>query len=149
MTFALSDDEQNGVSIAVNTILRIAFRVGDDEDWSATAAEWWNEQRDEFEGKTAQEMLADAPERVVRRALETMVDERSSQAVGIYVLPTEEGAPPRALFLIEIGPGVKAPVGGAAYLDGAWRYPDGSEVEDELADQITEHAESLGVEWDH
>lgn len=71
------------------------------------------------------------------------------QAVGIYVMPTEEGLPPRAVFITEVLPGMEAPVGGAAYTDGAWRYQDGTEVEQELADAITAHAESLGVEWDH
>ena len=140
MTFSLSDDEQNGVSIAVNTILKIAYRVNDGEDWSATADEWW---------KTRREMLADDPETVVKEALETMVAERSKAAVGIYVLPTEEDKPPRAAFVVEVAPGIQTAVGGAQYTDGAWRYEDGREVEDELADEITAHAESLGVEWDH
>ena len=69
--------------------------------------------------------------------------------VGIYVLPTEEELPPRAVFLQELSPGVQVSIGGAAYVDDAWRYPDGNEVEDDLAQAITEHAESLGVEWEH
>ena len=72
-----------------------------------------------------------------------------AQPISIYVMPTEEDLPPRALFLLEVMPGMQQPVGGAAYTDDAWRYPDGSEVEEELAEAITAHAESLGVEWDH
>jgi hypothetical protein len=73
----------------------------------------------------------------------------SAPPVGIYVLPTEEELPPRAVFLIEVSPGIHAPVGGAAYTDGAWRYENGDEVEEDLGQAITEHAEGLGVEWDH
>lgn len=143
MTFSLSDDEQNGVSIAVNTILKIAYQIDDGEDWSATADEWWKERR---------ARLADDPEGVVNDALETLVTERSraqQPEVGIYVMPTEEGLPPRAAFVMEVVPGIQTAVGGATYKDGAWRYQDGREVEEELAAQITAHAESLGVEWDH
>lgn len=140
MTFSLSDDEQNGVSIAVNTILKFAYRIEDDEDWSAIADEWW---------KTRRELLADDPEAVVMAALETLVTERARPNISIYVMPTEEDQPPRAMFLIEVAPGVTTPIGGAAYTDDAWRFPDGTEVDDELAGQITEHAESLGVEWEH
>lgn len=75
--------------------------------------------------------------------------DRQEQAVGIYVLPTEEDVPPRAVFVVDVAPGFKAAVGGVQYTDNAWRYPDGSEVAEELARAITEHAESLGVEWDH
>jgi hypothetical protein len=71
------------------------------------------------------------------------------QEVGIYVLPSEEGVPPRAAFLGEVAPGVIVAVGGVEYTDGAWRYPNGEEVETELADAITAHAEELGVEWEH
>lgn len=71
------------------------------------------------------------------------------QQVGIYVLPSEEGVPPRAAFIAEISPGVTVAVNGAEYTDGAWRYPNGDEVEEELAEAITTHAEELGVEWDH
>lgn len=146
MTFALNDDEQNGVSIAVNTILKVAFNVGEDEDWSATAAEWWQTPRSEHDGQSAVELLADKPEVVVRMALDAT---RSNQNVAIYVMPTEEGLPPRAVFLVEVFPDVQAPIGGAAYMDSAWRYPNGQEVEEELAQAITQHAEALGVEWEH
>lgn len=147
MTFALSDDEQNGVSIAVNTILKNAFGVGDTEDWSAVADEWWNRPRPEYDGKKAVELLADNPEAVVQLALaELPTNERQ---VGIYVLPTQEDTPPRAAFLIDIAPGVQAAIGGVEYTDDAWRFPDGTAVEDDLAAAITEHAEALGVEWEH
>lgn len=75
--------------------------------------------------------------------------DNNPQMVSIYVLPTEEDMPPRAVFLAEVFPGVQSPIGGAAYIDDAWRYPNGAEVEDELAEMITTHAEELGVEWDH
>lgn len=68
------------------------------------------------------------------------------QMMSIYVLPTEEGLPPRAVFLTEVAPGVQMPVGGVAYTDDAWRDQNGNAVDDELAEAITEHAESLGVE---
>jgi hypothetical protein len=69
--------------------------------------------------------------------------------VGIYVMPTEEDQPPRAAFLLETSPGVTVAVGGVTFIEGAWRYPNGDEVEEELAQAITEHAEELGVEWEH
>lgn len=150
MTFSLNDDEQNGVSIAVNTILKIAYRVEEDEDWSAAADQWWKTPRED--GQSAVEMLADDPGSVVSLALGTLISERyqeASRTFGIYVLPTEDDLPPRAVFLVEVANGVQAPVGGAAYIDDAWRYPDGTEVQDDLAQAITDHAESLGVEWDH
>ena len=149
MTFSLSDDEQNGVSIAANTILKLAYRVGDTDDWSATADQWWSQPRDEHGGKTAVELLADHPETVIQLALDTFVEQHTRSQVGIYVMPTEDDLPPRAAFLIEIAPGIQAAIGGAEYTDDAWRYPDGKEVEEELAQAITEHAEELGVEWDH
>lgn len=71
------------------------------------------------------------------------------QEYGIYVLPTEEDLPPRAMFLTEVMLGIQMPINGAAYVDGAWRYPDGTEVEGDLAAAITAHAEDLGVEWEH
>lgn len=148
MTFSLSDDEQNGVSIAANTILKIAYRVGDTDDWSETANQWWNQPTDE-DGTTRLQLLADNPEAVVEAALQTFVAQRVTPQVGIYVLPTEEDKPPRAAFVVEVAPGMQAAVGGAQYVDDAWRYPDGTEVPEELASAITEHAESLGVEWDH
>lgn len=148
MTFALNSDEQNGVSIAVNTILKSAFNIGETEDWSAVADEWWNTPRAEHDGKAAVELLADSPEVVVGMALDSYKRAKQQQ-VGIYVMPTEEGLPPRAAFLVEIVPGMQAALGGVAYTEGAWRYPNGEEVEEELAQAITEHAEELGVEWDH
>lgn len=151
MTFSLSDDEQNGVSIAVNTILKIAYGVGETEDWSQTADEWWNQPRFDGpeEGRSAVQMLADNPGAVVELALYTLKTETLNRQVGIYVLPSEEGLPPRAAFVVEFAPGVQGALGGVAYIDGAWRFPNGQEVEEELAKAITEHAENLGVEWDH
>jgi hypothetical protein len=73
----------------------------------------------------------------------------SAPPVSIYVLPTEEDLPPRAVFLVEATPGFPTPIGMAAYIEDAWRYPNGTEVEEELATAITEHAEELGVEWEH
>lgn len=69
--------------------------------------------------------------------------------ISIYVLPTEEGQPPRAVFLVDVAPGVHGVIEQVAYVDGAWRHPNGDEVLAEIAESITEHAESLGVEWDH
>ena len=146
MTFSLNEDEQNGVSIAVNTILKVAYRVGETEDWSETASKWWNQPRDD-EGTTAMAMLVDKPEQVVRLAIDTYFEQRAMP--GIYVLPTQEGVPPRAAFVVEVAPGMQAAIGGAEYTEGAWRFPDGTEVPDELSDAITSHAESPGVEWGH
>lgn len=67
------------------------------------------------------------------------------QEFGIYVLETEDNLPPRAVFITAD----RQVIGGAAYINDAWRYADGEEVPEPLADAITEHAESLGVEWDH
>lgn len=78
-----------------------------------------------------------------------MTGNGNQQQMGIYVMPTEEDLPPRAAFLVEMAPGIQTQVGGAAYIDGAWRYQNGEEVDQELADAITAHAESLGVEWEH
>lgn len=71
------------------------------------------------------------------------------KGVSIYVLPTEEGLPPRAVFLTDVAPGIQGVLGQVAYVDDAWRDADGNEVEEEIAQAITAHAESLGVEWDH
>ncbi len=72
--------------------------------------------------------------------------------VSIYVLPTEEGKPPRAL----IGQVVEADGLGEVMVgsnvatwsrdSGTWMM--GAEpVPTELGDAITDHAKSLGVEW--
>jgi hypothetical protein len=62
----------------------------------------------------------------------------------IYVLPTEEGKPPRAL----VGEAVQGALMGVQVEwsgeDGRWKF-DGEPLEDELSEAITEHARSLGV----
>jgi hypothetical protein len=59
--------------------------------------------------------------------------------ISIYVMPTEEGLPPRAL--------VETPFGVTAtrYEGGKWTTEDGDVIE-ELAEVITAHAKELGVE---
>lgn len=68
----------------------------------------------------------------------------------IYVLPTEEGLPPRAvlipLAISEPGEPMVAlglPVA-VAYEDECWRI-DGEPVPEDANEAITQHAESLGV----
>jgi hypothetical protein len=67
----------------------------------------------------------------------------------IYVLPTEAGLPPRAV-LGEPVLGGKMVVGTIAMWTadmGCWTL-NGVPLPPELSDTITEHAKSLGVEWD-
>lgn len=65
----------------------------------------------------------------------------------IYVQPTEEGLPPRALLVPfqQAGPftAVGDPIA-AIYEDDEWKI-NGESVDDEVGAAITEHAESLGV----
>lgn len=67
----------------------------------------------------------------------------------IYVLPTEENIPPRAILgsLDE----EESTITGVQVLwsndIGTWATPDGLPVPPELAEMITGHAKSLGVEW--
>jgi len=72
--------------------------------------------------------------------------------VSIYVLPTEEDRPPRAV--LHTGPvddeaeGVVTRVVVTWSRDmGTWLSPDGLPVPSELAEAITTHAKNLGVEW--
>lgn len=62
--------------------------------------------------------------------------------LSIYVMPTEEGLPPRAL--VQTGDGTPL---SAVYEDEkeAWTI-EGEEVPDELSQAITDHARNLGVE---
>lgn len=60
--FSLSDDEQNGVTIAVNTILR--------GSWTPAGIEkWWDRPRAELRGCTPKEALPYLPTEVVELAL--------------------------------------------------------------------------------
>lgn len=58
----------------------------------------------------------------------------------IYVMPTEEGLPPRAMLLPLLG-GVPVAV---VYDEDEWKI-EGEPVDEELNEVITEHAKSLGV----
>lgn len=60
--FSLSDDEQNGVSIAVNTILRYS--------WTPEGVEkWWDRPRSQLGGHTPSEALPYRPTEVIELAL--------------------------------------------------------------------------------
>jgi hypothetical protein len=64
--FSLSDDEQNGVVIAVNTILRGA--------WTPAGVEkWWDRPRHELRGATPREALPYIPTDVVELAIAGMM----------------------------------------------------------------------------
>lgn len=71
----------------------------------------------------------------------------------IYVMPTEEGKPPRALLaqdIVEVDGGMMA-VGVAVQAvwssdSGAW-FVDGEPIDPEIGEAITNHAKELGVEW--
>jgi hypothetical protein len=90
---------------------------------------------------------------VVRELREDFVDEN----VGLYILPTETGQPPRAW----IGPMIVDEESGMGQPDptvagimwtwsrdlGMWLDPLGSPIPTELGDQVTAHAKALGVDW--
>lgn len=64
--FSLSDDEQNGVLIAVNTILR--------GSWTDAGVEkWWDRPRRELGGHSSREALPYRPTEVVELALKGML----------------------------------------------------------------------------
>lgn len=75
-----------------------------------------------------------------------MSDEEQEVVAAIYVLPTEPGLPPRAV----IGPVVDGGIAGIMSVwsadMGTWTI-EGTPVDPELSETITEHAKSLGVEW--
>jgi len=67
----------------------------------------------------------------------------------IYVLPTEEGKPPRAILIDptqESPQPIEAPMLIWSRDMGTWTQ-GGVPVPQELADTCTEHAKSLGVQW--
>jgi hypothetical protein len=64
----------------------------------------------------------------------------------IYVLPTEEGLPPRAVIGEQASGGIRGPLATWSRDSGAWEV-GGVPVPDELGEAITDHAKSLGVEW--
>jgi hypothetical protein len=77
----------------------------------------------------------------------------NEELVHIYVLPTEEGLPPRALVWpesMQTDPG-KIPLDASVLVwtadVGGWTM-QGTPVPSELGDAITQHAKDLGVEWD-
>jgi hypothetical protein len=71
MTFNLSDDEENGVMIAINTILKRAFKIGESEDWSYLHDEWWDRHEPKLGGNSARRALPIDPTRVINLALDT------------------------------------------------------------------------------
>lgn len=72
--------------------------------------------------------------------------------VSIYVLPTEEGKPCRALlfdgdkFDLETDTEIEGSIAQWSSDMGVWTV-DGSILPTPLSDAITGHAKSLGVEW--
>lgn len=68
--FSLSDDEQNGVTIAVNTILR--------GSWTPEGMErWWDRPRSQLGGHSPREALPYRPTQVVELALAGMMQQGS------------------------------------------------------------------------
>jgi hypothetical protein len=64
--FSLSEEEQNGVMIAVNTILH--------GSWTPAGAEkWWDRARHELGGHTPREALPYRPTEVIELALRGMM----------------------------------------------------------------------------
>jgi hypothetical protein len=68
----------------------------------------------------------------------------------IYVMPTEEGLPPRAIVgaIMQEEQGI-AIAGAMATWNadtGVWMI-EGQAVPEDMGEAITEHAKSLGVEW--
>jgi len=64
--FSLSEDEQNGVLIAVNTILRGSWTT-------AGVDKWWDRPRHELGGHTPREALPYRPTAVIELALAGMM----------------------------------------------------------------------------
>lgn len=85
-----------------------------------------------------------------------MADEQEGQMISIYVMPTEEGKPPRAILYsmpvetIEDARALSTVEGALATWSrdmGVWQMPDGTIVPEDIGNAITEHAKNLGVEW--
>jgi len=68
----------------------------------------------------------------------------------IYVLPTEEGLPPRAMVgqMIELEDREAVATALATWVadNGRWEI-EGTPVPNDMGEAITEHAKTLGVEW--
>jgi hypothetical protein len=73
MAWGLSDDEMNGVTISVNTILKSAWDVGEHEDWAQRSEEWWEAVRPELDGQNALDALAENPTGVVNAAINEFI----------------------------------------------------------------------------
>jgi hypothetical protein len=75
------------------------------------------------------------------------------QTLDCYVLPTEEGMPPRAVLGKITTDAEGRPVEGEGALvtwsrdQGAWVAENGTALPPELGEAITAHAKELGVEW--
>lgn len=69
---------------------------------------------------------------------------------GIYVLPTEEGLPPRAILTddtdVQLGDRIEGTLVVWSRDSGVWEL-NGVPLPSELGGAITAHAVSLGVEW--
>lgn len=83
--------------------------------------------------------------------------EARQYAVAIYVLPTQEGMPPRARLMAGVVMSEesddKVLVAAVDQHEAIWSRDmgtwtvDGIPVQQDLADDITAHAKDLGVEW--
>lgn len=67
--------------------------------------------------------------------------------VSIYVLPTEAGLPPRAIVGAASNDTIEGVVVTWSADLGAWTL-EGLPIPNELGEAITDHAKSLGVDWD-
>lgn len=76
--------------------------------------------------------------------------DEAPDSLNIYVLPTEKGTPPRAMLFSgehepnQLPPDAKLVVWSR---DSACWCLNGTPIPKELGDQITAHAQSLGVPW--
>jgi hypothetical protein len=69
----------------------------------------------------------------------------SDDEVAVYVLPTETGLPPRALIGRVTDDGIEGQLATWSRDSGTWTV-GGLPIPQEVAERITEHARSLGVE---
>lgn len=69
MAWELSEDECYGVMIAVNSILHAHLGIEEGEDWSLQHDTWWGLRRREWDGRSAEEVIWEDPDKVVRMAL--------------------------------------------------------------------------------
>jgi len=92
-------------------------------------------------------------------------EEVEDEGIGIYVLPSEENMPPRAMLFRqiegELPEELKAQLDEEAGMiqvvestmvtwsndSGTWLQMDGTPVSPDVGEAITQHAKDLGVDW--